>query len=63
MLKIKLKSQSYSSLVNELSPLIEQGRSVAVRQVNLALVVTYWSIGRSIVQHEQRGALRGRVWR
>ncbi|MBF0386974.1 MAG: DUF1016 family protein [Candidatus Omnitrophica bacterium] len=58
MPKIILKSRSYSGLVNELSSLIEQGRRVAVRQVNVALVVTYWSIGRSIVQHEQGGALR-----
>jgi len=52
------KSQNYSTLITDLASLIEQGRTVAVRYVNTALVVTYWLMGRRIVEYEQKGKER-----
>jgi len=52
------KAQNYSTLINDLSSLIEQGRKAAVRYVNTALVATYWLIGRRIVEYEQKGKER-----
>jgi hypothetical protein len=50
--------QDYSQLIADLAPLIEQGRRFAARSVNTTLVVTYWLIGRRIVEYEQKGKKR-----
>jgi hypothetical protein len=52
------KPKNYSHLITELAFLIEQGRNVAVRYVNTALVATYWLMGRRIVEYEQKGKER-----
>jgi len=52
------KTQKYSKLITDLASLIEQGRKVAVRYVNTALVGTYWLMGRRIVEYEQKGKER-----
>jgi len=52
------KPQKYSNLITEIVSLIEQGRKTAVRYVNTALVVTYWLVGRRIVEYEQKGKAR-----
>jgi len=52
------KTQNHSGLITDLSSLIEQGRKAAVRYVNTALVTTYWLMGRSIVEFEQKGKER-----
>lgn len=54
------KPQNYSKLITDLASLIEQGRRTAVRYVNTALVVTYWLIGRRIVEYEQKGKERAK---
>ena len=51
-------TQNYSTLITDLASLIEQGRRVAVRYVNTALVATYWLIGKRIVEFEQKGKER-----
>jgi len=51
-------AQNYSTLITDLASLIEQGRRVAVRYVNTALVATYWLIGKRIVEFEQKGKER-----
>jgi len=48
----------YRVLLANISTLIEEGRKVAVRQVNTALVATYWLMGRRIVEYEQGGSRR-----
>lgn len=53
-----VQKNKYSSLISDLASLIEQGRKAAVRYVNTALVVTYWLIGRRIVEFEQKGKER-----
>jgi predicted nuclease of restriction endonuclease-like (RecB) superfamily len=52
------KIQNYSNLIGDLASIIEQGRELAVRYVNTALVTTYWLIGRCIVEFEQKGKER-----
>jgi len=52
------KTQTYSTLITDLASLIEQGRKAAVRYVNTALVVTYWLMGKKIVEYEQKGEKR-----
>ncbi len=48
-------ANTYPHLIADLSVLIEQGRRIAVRSVNVALVATYWLVGRQIVEYEQQG--------
>jgi predicted nuclease of restriction endonuclease-like (RecB) superfamily len=48
----------YSSLVEDLSSLLDSARRAAVRTVNTVMTATYWQIGRRIVEHEQGGAKR-----
>ena len=38
------------------------GGILAYRAVNTAMVQAYWQVGRLIVEHEQGGRKRGRVW-
>lgn len=52
------KTHTYCTLITDLASLIEQGRKVAVRYVNTALVATYWLMGRRIVEYEQKGKER-----
>ena len=47
--------EEYSSLVDSIGLLLEQGRQEAFQAVNFILVRTYWSIGRRIVDFEQGG--------
>lgn len=48
----------YGHLLTEISGIISHGRSIALRQINTAQSVTYWHIGRRIVEFEQAGKLR-----
>ena len=48
----------YGELVRVTSRLIESGRQSVVRQVNTALIATYWLIGQRIVIYEQKGEAR-----
>lgn len=50
--------QTYSNLITDVASLIEQGREAAIRYVNTALVITYWLVGRRIVEYEQKGKER-----
>lgn len=47
-------------LITDLASLIEQGRKTAVQYVNTALAVTYWLMGRRIVEFEQKGKQRAK---
>jgi predicted nuclease of restriction endonuclease-like (RecB) superfamily len=48
----------HAGLVAEVVALIEAGRRVAGRSVNAIMTTTYWLVGRTIVEREQRGAHR-----
>lgn len=52
------KQTNYNNLIKELAAVIDAGRHTAVRYVNVALVATYWSIGRRMVEYEQAGKQR-----
>lgn len=51
----KLTKKEYSSLVSDIGSLLEQGRKQAYHAVNTIMVKTYWEIGKSIVEYEQKG--------
>ncbi|MEK7375797.1 MAG: PDDEXK nuclease domain-containing protein [Candidatus Margulisiibacteriota bacterium] len=57
MPKIAKKSE-YSRLIANIRNVVEQGRNYAYLAVNSILVKTYWSVGRLIVEHEQKGAIK-----
>lgn len=48
----------YDSVLREVAGLIETGRRSAARSVNAVMTTTYFLVGRTIVEHEQRGARR-----
>jgi len=48
----------YGRLVSDIAGLLEQARRTAARAVNGILTVTYWEVGRRIVEFEQGGKER-----
>jgi len=48
----------YDAVLTDVVHLIETARSAAARSVNAVITATYWAIGRSIVEEEQRGLAR-----
>jgi predicted nuclease of restriction endonuclease-like (RecB) superfamily len=48
----------YDAVLAGVVRLVEAGRSAAARSVNAVMTATYWGIGRSIVEQEQKGAKR-----
>jgi len=48
----------YNNLLQQIKTLIEAGRNYAVRQVNSAMTMTYFLIGKYIVEDEQGGETR-----
>jgi predicted nuclease of restriction endonuclease-like (RecB) superfamily len=53
--KSQIAPANYSALVAEIGSALQKGRNEAARQVNKILLHTYWSIGRYIVEYEQKG--------
>lgn len=52
---MKKKLVKYNKLLNEVREILDRGRTEASRSVNSILLVTYWGIGRRIVEFEQSG--------
>ena len=50
--------ESNDHLVEQIAALIENAKQHVVTVVNSTMIVTYYEIGRMIVEHEQKGALR-----
>jgi predicted nuclease of restriction endonuclease-like (RecB) superfamily len=48
----------YEGLLSSITELLERGRQHAAKSVNAVLTVTYWSIGRRLVEYEQGGKER-----
>ena len=46
------------ALFRQIASIIDQARKKVILTVNLAMVYTYYEIGRLIVQHEQQGKRR-----
>ena len=49
---------SYSALLSGVAQLLAQAKRASARSVNAVMTVTYWEIGRRIVEHEQSGKAR-----
>src|SRR3989339_129098 len=48
----------YGRLLTDVSGIIIQGRNTALRQIDTTQVITYWLVGRRIVEFYQKGKLR-----
>ena len=48
------------SLFNDIKTLLQQARTHVVKAVNTTMVVTYFEIGRLIVEHEQKGNIKAK---
>lgn len=59
MTKKAMSSRSdYHKLSEDICRLLERARQEAARSVNSIWTVTYWEVGRRIVEHEQKGSGR-----
>ncbi len=52
------RTENYSSLVGNISSLLESARKTSARVVNTILTANYWEIGRRIIEFEQKGSDR-----
>ena len=50
----------YNSLLTDISVLLKNTKNLVVRQVNNIIVLTYWNIGRYIIEYEQKGKDRAK---
>ncbi len=55
--KVSAKS-GYGHLLTDVSGIITQGRNTALRQIDTTQVITYWLVGRRIVEFYQKGKVR-----
>ena len=53
-----IKNQPHQKLFENIKALLHEARNAVVRNINTAMVMTYFEIGRMIVEHEQKGAKR-----
>ena len=53
-----VKTQPHRKLFENIKTLLHEARSAVARNINTAMVMTYFEIGRMIVEHEQKGAKR-----
>lgn len=50
------------NLVTDLKQIILQSRQSAYAAVNACMISAYWKIGQRIVEEEQRGECKSRIW-
>ena len=53
-----LKPAPLTTLISQIADVVQEARSRVRQSVNQAMVVSYWEIGRLIVEHEQQGQAR-----
>jgi predicted nuclease of restriction endonuclease-like (RecB) superfamily len=53
-----MKKEGYNQLVSGIGQLLNEGRQKAVSAVNRIITITYWQIGKMIVEFEQKGKKR-----
>lgn len=56
--KKRAQAVSYNDLLDDVADVIESSRHAAARSVNAVMTITYWLIGRRIIEQEQQGAAR-----
>jgi predicted nuclease of restriction endonuclease-like (RecB) superfamily len=49
---------NYQNLAQDITKILENGRNQAVSNVNTILLQTYWKVGKSIVEFEQKGNVK-----
>lgn len=54
----EIVTDGYKDLLKDVSTMLEAGRRGAARSVNTIMTVTYWHVGRRIVEYEQGGKRR-----
>ena len=52
------KTLQHKNLLQNINQLIQQAQTQVVRNVNATMLITYFEIGRMIVEHEQKGKQR-----
>lgn len=55
---MKKEISKYNGLISSIETLLKDSRTRIVREVNQTIVITYWHIGRYIVEYEQGGKER-----
>ena len=55
-----IAAAEYGPLLSGISTLLREARRAAARSVNTILTVTYWEVGRQIVEFEQMGTKRAK---
>jgi hypothetical protein len=48
----------YATVLAQISTLVESARRASARSVNAIMTVTYFLLGRTVVEHEQKGRAR-----
>ena len=48
-------SPTLTTFLDGAKSIVEKGRNVAVSSVNQAILITYWHLGKHIVEEEQNG--------
>ncbi len=51
-------SGSYSTVLDEITELLQSARRATARAVNTVMTTVYWEIGRRVVEYEQKGEAR-----
>lgn len=59
MNKLTKTDENNNSLYSEIQNILDKARNHAYTAVNSAMVMAYWSIGKVILEYEQKGAFRG----
>ena len=54
----KLTKNKYNELIEKIADFVTKSRTQLVRTINTAIVNTYWSIGKYIIEYEQKGKER-----
>jgi hypothetical protein len=50
---------NYSNLLDKIANILVEARTKVVKEINKSQVLTYWEIGKEIVEFEQKGKARG----
>lgn len=49
---VKVSKPKYNDLLKEIRQLVEQARHNVIRNINTELLLTYWNVGRLIIERE-----------
>lgn len=54
----ELTTRTYTSLLERIAEIFNQARVKVIREINRTQVLSYWEIGREVVEFEQKGKAR-----